>query len=355
MNADERRSKVLRVGIVGFGRIGSEHPGWINRASGLCIEAVFDPTEARRNIARSNGLRTVDSIEALLQDESIEAVLIATPSSMHFDHASQALNAHKHVMVEKPFALNLRDAKHLTALSGSSGKTLSVFHNRRFDIDYLTLKHAIDSNAFGRVFNVESRLGQWSSCVGPAAREWNPNWRNQTAFGGGGLFDWGSHFIDQIWQMMLPAKPQAVFAQLRGNIWSSDPDCDDFARACINFDNGATGLVEINTTTTRPLPRWHIDGEHGSADSPFSLTFDTNEWARLTFAPADNSMPRMIEPAPRGLDEVQIWEQFAAACRGEGEPAITARSVLPTMALLDAARESSRSGQSILVDPSLFK
>src|SRR6185503_18107590 len=176
------------------------------------------------------------------------------------------LAAGKHVMVEKPMALDLPQARALVEEAERRRLVLGVFQNRRWDLDYLTVRAAIESGAFGRVLNVESRLGQFASCVGPAAREYRPNWRNEASFGGGGLYDWGSHFVDQMWRLMWPAKPLRVFAQLRANVWSSD--CDDFARVCIDFDNGAAGLVEINTTTTRPLPRWHVDGMEGSAFSP---------------------------------------------------------------------------------------
>ncbi|CAN5405187.1 Gfo/Idh/MocA family oxidoreductase [soil metagenome] len=337
----------MNVGILGFGRIGNEHARWLAQCDRARAVAAFDPTPQRRSLAESLGLRGFDSAESLLNDASIDAVLISTPTSMHFDDASKALAAKKHVMVEKPVALTHDEAAQLAALSRSAGKTISVFQNRRWDIDYLTVKSAIDSDVLGRVFNVESRLGQWASCVGPAAKEWRPNWRNESAFGGGGLYDWGSHFVDQMLLLMLPAKPQAVFAQLRGNVWSSDADCDDFARVCINFDNGATGLVEINTTTTRPLPRWQIDGERGSAQSPFSLEFHTREWAKLKFTPAPDGGERDVPLAPRGLSESQIWEQFAAACEEDCEPAVTIESVLPTMRLLDAARESSRTRRAI--------
>ena len=165
---------------------------------------------------------------------------------------------------------------------------------------------------------------------------------NEAAFGGGGLYDWGSHFVDQIVQLLLPAMLVRVFAQMQGNVWTAD--CDDFARVCIDFDNGFAAMIEINTTTTRPLPRWHIDGTLGSGDSPFSLEFDTNKWAELAFAAASGGGPSQLSKAPAGLNEVQIWEQFAAAVRGEGSPAVTAESVLPTMMLLDAARESARTG-----------
>jgi predicted dehydrogenase len=264
---------------------------------------------------------------------------------MNCEQANAALLAGKHVMVEKPMGLDLHQSKQLVDTANTNLKVLSVFHNRRWDIEYLTVKDAIDSGHLGKVFNIESRLGQWGSCVGPAAREWRPGWRNEAAFGGGGLYDWGSHFIDQIWRLLLPAKPVRVFAQLRGNVWTKD--CDDFARVCIDFDSGCTAMVEINTTTTQPLPRWHIDGTLGSATSPSSLEFDTRKWAELTFAPASGESPRLLAVADSGLNEIQIWEKFAAAVRGEILPAVTAQSVLPTMELLDTARKSSSSGSAI--------
>jgi predicted dehydrogenase len=160
------------------------------------------------------------------------------------------------------------------------------------------------------------------------------------------LFDWGSHFVDQMWRLMLPARPVGVFAQLRHNVWSDD--CDDFARVCIDFDNGAVGVVEINTTTTLPLPRWHIDGTAGSAQSPHSPTFDVGRWAEIEFKLAGAEQSRRLPAGAKGLSEIQIWERFAGAIAGEGEPAVTAESVLPTMALLDAARESGINGQAVI-------
>jgi predicted dehydrogenase len=284
---------------------------------------------------------------------------------MHYEQALAALTAGKHVMIEKPMAIDLAQSQRLVDEAGRHGLVLSVFHNRRWDRDYLTVKSAIDAGVFGRIINIESRIGQWASCVGPAAREYRPGWRNEAAFGGGGLFDWGSHLIDQLWRLLAPARPLRVFAQLRGNVWSSD--CDDFARVLIDFDNGAVGLVEINTTTTYPLPRWHIDGTAGSADSPHSDVSDINTWSQLRFKPAPagqveyrstgagmvaagetgKTESTLLPVAQAGLSEVEIWRRFARAIRGQGEPAVTPASVLGTMALLDAARQSSRTGQSV--------
>lgn len=344
----------LGVGIIGFGRIGAEHAGWLSAAPSLRAVATDDITPARRELARQRGLDVYDTLDALLADRRIGAVLVSTPTAMHFEHATRALAAGKHVMVEKPMTLDLEHSRKLVEDAERRALVLSVFHNRRWDLDYLTVRKAVSENLFGRLINVESRLDQWASCVGPAAREYRPNWRNEAAFGGGGLYDWGSHFVDQVWRLCWPARPVRVFAQLRGNVWSRD--CDDFARVLIDFDNGACGMVEVNTTTTRPLPRWHLDGTRGSAFSPHSPQFDTQVWASLRYTPApehgDATEPggvasRTLPPAEPGLNESQIWEQFAAAVRGKGAPAVTARSVLPTMALMDAARESSRSGKAV--------
>jgi predicted dehydrogenase len=329
----------MRIGIVGFGRIGSEHAGWLSKCDAIAATHVFDPTSQRRAKAESLGLKSCDNLDDLLNSD-IDAVLISTPTAMHCEQAMLALQAGNHVMIEKPMALDLPQSLRLVEAAKEHSRILSVFHNRRWDVDYLTVKKGIASGKLGRVFNIESRLGQWSSCVGPAAKEWRPGWRNEAAFGGGGLYDWGSHFIDQIWQLLLPAKPVRVFAQLRGNVWTRD--CDDFARVCIDFDNGCCGMVEINTTTTAPLPRWHLDGTNGSAQSPFSLEFDTRKWAELNFAPATGGSTQPIPMSEPGLNEIQIWEQFAT-----GTPVVSAQSVLTTMALLDAARESSRTGKSV--------
>jgi predicted dehydrogenase len=335
---------MLNLGILGYGRIGAEHAGWVSSSDGICVAKVADPTESRRATAQSEGFTTCSELDDLLNDPSIDAILIATPSAMHFEHATRALQAGKHVMVEKPMAMDLAEAQAMVETARAHKKILTVFHNRRWDIDYLTVKDAIASGRFGKIINIESRIHQWASCVGPAAQEYRPNWRNEAAFGGGGLYDWGSHLLDQIWQLMLPAKPVSVFAQLRGNVWSSD--CDDFARVCINFDNGAVGMVEINTTTTRPLPRWRIDGTLGSAEAPQSATYDTREWAQLRFHPA-HGVELQVPIASDGMTESDIWTRFALAVHKGLPPAVPVETVLPTMAIIDAARRASQNGEVV--------
>lgn len=334
----------LRVGILGFGRIGAEHAGWIASSGGCEVSAVFDPTPARAEIARGRGLPVVGNLDALF--DACDAVLVATPTSFHREHALAALAAGRHVMDEKPLALDLAGSREVVESAERVGRVLSVFHCRRWDADFLAVRELVASGRLGRVFNVESRLGQFASCVGPAAREWRPEWRNEAAFGGGGLYDWGSHFLDQLLLLLAPARPVRVFAQLRGNVWTHD--CDDLARVLIDFSDGTAAVCEINTTTTRPLPRWHLDGTAGSASSPPSPGFSTAEWARLTVTKATGeTAPFTHLPGEGRLTEAQIWAAFAGACRGEGPPAVEAGSVLPTMAVIDAALLSAREGRAV--------
>jgi scyllo-inositol 2-dehydrogenase (NADP+) len=335
----------LRVGICGYGRIGNEHAAWLSATRNIAATAVTDPTVARRRMAEDRGLSGYESLDELLESH-VDAVLISTPTAMHHEQAMAALSAGKHVMIEKPMAMDLPLSQHLVREADHRGLVLSVFHNRRWDVDYLSVRDAIASGRLGRVFNIESRLGQWGSCVGPAAPQWHPEWRNEAAYGGGGLYDWGSHFIDQIWRLLSPARPTRVFAQMSGNLWTAD--CDDFARVCIDFDSGCSAMVEINTTTTLPLPRWHIDGTLGSANSPFSLDFDVRKWAELTMTTAAGESERL--PIHNGgFSEIQIWERFASAVRGDGPPAVEVISVLPTMELLDAARASAKTGNAVSI------
>ena len=199
---------------------------------------------------------------------------------------------------------------------------LSVFHNRRWDADYLTVQAAVASGMFGKLINVESRLGQFASCVGPAAPEYRPGWRNEAAFGGGGLYDWGSHFVDQAWRLLWPARPLRVFAQLRGNVWTRD--CDDFARVCIDFDNGCAAMVEINTTTAPPAAPLASGRHHRIGAAPASAAFDTASGPTCASPRPTAEPPARSRRAAPGLTEPRIWDRFAAAVRGEGPPAVTA-------------------------------
>src|SRR5262249_28335183 len=116
-----RRMSAAGVGIVGFGRIGAEHARWLAGGGSLRAGAAADATGARLAMARAAGLRGFETIAEMLADREVRAVVISTPTAMHFEHARAALDAGKHVMVEKPMAMNLPESRDLVALARSRG------------------------------------------------------------------------------------------------------------------------------------------------------------------------------------------------------------------------------------------
>src|SRR5689334_5539914 len=120
--------KKLSVGIIGYGRIGNEHAGWLERCAGAKPVAVADPTGARRAMAGKRGLKAYEKVDELLSDSAIDAVLVSTATSMHCEQALAALAAGKHVMIEKPMALDLAQAKRIVNEAMARQRIVSVFH-----------------------------------------------------------------------------------------------------------------------------------------------------------------------------------------------------------------------------------
>src|SRR5688500_3840425 len=112
----------MRVGIIGFGRIGAEHADWLKTARGVDAVAVADVTPARRELAESRAVRAYENYADLLADLERDGVLASSATAMHFEHASAALAAGKHVLVERPMALNLKDSAELVRLAKQAGR-----------------------------------------------------------------------------------------------------------------------------------------------------------------------------------------------------------------------------------------
>jgi scyllo-inositol 2-dehydrogenase (NADP+) len=133
--------------------------------------------------------------------------VVATPNQSHFEIANRVLQAGKHVVVDKPFTVSSREADILIALSRSTGRLLSVFHNRRWDGDFLTVREILDRGLLGRLVEYESRFDRFRPRLKQGA------WRDQEGPGAGVLYDLGPHLIDQA--MLLFGHPRGIFADLR--------------------------------------------------------------------------------------------------------------------------------------------
>src|SRR5262249_25077569 len=141
----------IRTGIVGYGRMAEGHVRGMRETQRYALVGVVDPTPARRAAARDQGMEAYETLGELL-DQDLELVLIATHSAAHHAPALDAIHAGKHVLVEKPMTLTGDEAQTLVAASRAQGTLLAVYHQRRWDPDYRTVKHAVRGGAIGTPF-----------------------------------------------------------------------------------------------------------------------------------------------------------------------------------------------------------
>jgi predicted dehydrogenase len=196
----------LHVGLVGFGLAGEVfHAPLIRANQHLRLTHIVERTGGRAQ-QKYPDVQVLREVAPLLADPGIDLVVVATPNATHFEIANQALQAGKHVVVDKPFTVHSREADILIALARSHDRVLSVFHNRRWDGDFLTVREILGRGILGR-------LVEFESCYDRFRPELKGAWREQLVPGAGLLYDLGSHLIDQA--LVLFGSPQGVFADLR--------------------------------------------------------------------------------------------------------------------------------------------
>ena len=293
-------SEIVRYAVVGLGRAGwGIHVHQLRERADSKIVAVADPVEARRNEAAAEfGCKTYTTLAKLLKQDDVDVVVIATPSAAHARETKQSLKAGKHVVVEKPMALSLAEADSVIKTAQESGKRLFVHHNYRFYPEFLQLKDVVDSGLLGRVFHIRNYVFNTFTR--------RNDWQTLAKNGGGLLNNAGSHFLDQILQL-LPGRVTSVCSDLQQI--ASAGDVEDHVKALLKTDAGATADMEITTAenVALPLPKWIICGTHGT------LTNDGSKSIVRWFDPAQAPPLEVIDgPAidrKYGNDEKLPWQE----------------------------------------------
>jgi len=243
----------IRVGIVGYGYATKTfHAPLIACVPGLALTAVASSDAAK---VRSDwpALAVEASPQALIARDDIDLVVIPTPNDTHHPLARAALLAGKHVVVDKPFTLTHAQADELTALARSRGRLLSVFHNRRWDGDFLSVHELIASGRLGRVTHFESHFDRFR----PAVRG---RWREQAGPGSGLWVDLGSHLIDQALQLF--GRPQALSVDLATQ--RDGAVTDDVFHAQLRYADGLRVVLHASALAAAPGARFTIHGTRGS-------------------------------------------------------------------------------------------
>ncbi|KAJ1962409.1 hypothetical protein GGI12_002664 [Dipsacomyces acuminosporus] len=211
----------IKVGVAGFGMSARVfHCPLIDTNSNLQLAAVVQRhgSDSKNKYPHA---RVVRSFEELVAIDEIELVVVTTPNDTHFPYAKMALHAGKHCVVEKPFAVTEAEARELAKIAKETGKVLSVFQNRRWDGDFLTVKKLLKEGALGEVVEIESRFDRYRTFKKENA------WREVADFPGSGvLFDLGAHLFDQI--MDLYGVPEQVTGIVRNERQISGSPDDSF-------------------------------------------------------------------------------------------------------------------------------
>ncbi len=243
----------INVGLVGFGHAGRVfHAPLIHANPNLRLSHLLERhgDEAQKRYPEA---KVVRDLESLLRESSVHLIVVATPNTSHLEIAAQALQAGKHVVVDKPFTITSADADELIAISKKVGRVLSVFQNRRWDGDFLTVRQILDQGKTGRLAEFHSHYDRFRPGVRPGA------WREQSGPGSGVLFDLGSHLIDQA--VVLFGNPTGIYADLRMQ--------RDGAAAIDNFEMqlqypNLKVTLHAGSLVCEPSPRFLLYGTKGS-------------------------------------------------------------------------------------------
>ena len=273
----------LRVGIIGGGAISKNHINGYRKA-GAEVVVVCDINEKALAALQTelNIPNVVTDADKVYADDSLDAVSVCTPNSLHHPMTVAALNSGKHVLVEKPMAMNPTLCQEMVDVAKANGKILMCGHNQRFTPEAQRVNEMRDKGMFGDLYHVKCG---WIRRRGiPGLGGW---FTTRELSGGGPLIDIGIHLIDRTWYMMGKPKPVAVSGityskfgnpiedYVYAGMWAGPPkpngtmDVEDFASAMIRFDNGATMAAEVSWAVNRP------------DESPYSILMGDKCGARI--------------------------------------------------------------------------
>ena len=241
------------VVVIGYGGQGGWHADHALKSDVVTLRGIYDIKQERMDLAKSRGISTYDSFEAVLADDQIDILVCATPNDVHKDIVIRALESGKNVVCEKPVALSVEDFDDMCAAAKKAGKLFTVHQNRRWDVDYLAIKSLIESGEIGETINIESRVH--------GSRGIPSDWRCHKPYGGGMILDWGVHLIDQMLQL-IPEKIVRIYCE---NTHITTDEVDDGFHLMMTFASGKRATVEVGTYNFIYMPRFYMQCRNGSA------------------------------------------------------------------------------------------
>lgn len=300
------------------------------QAAGIEFVAACDSDPARAAAASEEnpGIKTFLDYREMLADPDIDLVTVILPHNLHAEVAIECSNAGKHVVTEKPMCLSVAEADAMMAAAQKAGKMLSVYHNRRWDADFVKIRELIHEGMIGDVVSMELCIGGFSK-----PGEW---WRSKKEISGGILFDWGAHMID--WTLnIVQSDVDHVYGVLYKGAWPK-ATIEDHGQAHIRFKNGALAEITVTNVGSIAKPKWTVLGTKGGL---------TSDWGKPITVKVDHNGHLATFEVPYGQDDWGGYYQNVADHLYKGQALVVKpEETRKIIAIIEAAEASSASGQA---------
>ncbi len=349
----------LGVGILGYApSVGRTHGMGAEKTPGLALRAVCDLNPDQRNRARCDfpGVQIYESAEVFADAAGVDLVIVATPPDSHARLCLQMMSAGKHVVCEKPLALNCRETDALKEMAAQHGVHLSCHQNRRWDADYLAIKQSLADGLIGDLFYMESFVGGFQHPCG--------YWHSHAPVSGGTSYDWGAHYLD--WTVsLMPERVEAVVATRHKRVWQDVTNADQ-ERIQVRFSGGKEAEFMHSDIAAARKPKWFLLGTEGAIVGNWrdvtSHEFDPDHYYRRHDIPATEMVPDLtvfrrhhsgdvirIKPAIPDRDHYRFHSNLADHLL-LGEPiAAPLSDSVKVVTILEAAARSMTDGGTVEV------
>ncbi|MBU3101136.1 MULTISPECIES: Gfo/Idh/MocA family protein [Clostridium] len=345
----------VKLGILGFGGMGKWHEENARRVDQVEIIASCDIKEEKRKESEARGVKSYEFVDDFLANPDINTVLLTVPNYLHKEMAIKAAKAGKNIICEKPAALNVKELDEMTQAAKDNNVIFTVHQNRRWDKDFQIVKKVYEENLIGKIFTIESKLHTANGRI--------HEWHLYKKYGGGMMYDWGVHLIDQTLFMMGDAHLVSVFADIKSII---NDEVDDYFKILMKFDNGITVHLELGTYILSYQPRWLVAGNRGTlkinsfaCDGEIWRTSELLDKLPAQIAETVAGPTRQFAPQPAGvlyseaLPEVKtewtdFYKNFVQVINGKEELKIKIPEVRKVLSVMEAAFESSETNKAIM-------
>ena len=331
--------KPIVTALASYGMSGQVfHAPFLEAHPGFQLEYIVERS-ASSSAARHPRARIARSFEEVLEDDEVELVVVNTPNQLHAPMATQALLAGKHVVVEKPFAITVAEGKEVMRVAARRGKTLNVFHNKRFEGEFRTVRELLKSNALGKISSFETHFDRYRPEIGAK------RWKEEDVPGAGLLYDLGPHMIDQA--LVLFGWPRAVTADLRKQREGSA--VVDYFHITLRYEHHVA-IVTAGMLAPGPAVKYLIKGDRGMytkygtdpqeallkqgalPTSPGWGREESSQWGKIV----DEKGEESLVPTMAG-SYMDYYESVYQTLRAGAAPAVRAEEALDTIAIIEFA------------------